>query len=360
MTLNLGFGIWDLGFGFNWKLDIGIWDFGFGFGICLGFRILDLDFPMGSFLKQYMWIANIVVILFCSYFAARITNVYIGRALEVHRAIGVMKKAEEKPPTIIESRPRGDFDIIVERNIFDSSEVQGPGPGPGAVSRPGQCDPNAEPVATSLGIKLLAVLVVGEGKDKRSSATVSSGNEVGVYAVGGEEKFSPDTELLQVRPDRIIFRGKNCMEFAKLGESEAASIFGPPTDKLASKEPAKGATEVRKDAESTVNMQDGKVQIDQREIESALNNINQLFTEIRAVPNWENGKVNGMKVLSIKPGSVFAKLGLKRGDILSRINGIELDVKQGFDTFTKLKDQKAFTLDLVRGGKTETIEYEVR
>ena len=41
-------------------------------------------------------------------------------------------------------------------------------------------------------------------------------------------------------------------------------------------------------------------------------------------------------------------------------DGIELDVKRGFDIFNNLKDQKSFTLDLVRGGSTQTFEYEIR
>jgi general secretion pathway protein C len=78
------------------------------------------------------------------------------------------------------------------------------------------------------------------------------------------------------------------------------------------------------------------------------------------VPNFQDGKASGMKILSVKPGSVFAKLGLKRGDILNRINGVELDVRKGFEIFSQLKDQKSLSLDLVRGGANQTVEYEIR
>ncbi len=67
-----------------------------------------------------------------------------------------------------------------------------------------------------------------------------------------------------------------------------------------------------------------------------------------------------MKVLAVKPGSIFGKLGIKRGDILERINGLELDIKRGMELFGQLKDQKDLRIDLVRRGQNKTMEYEIR
>lgn len=311
---------------------------------------------MGGLLKQYMWVANLVVILFCSYFVAKIFNVYIGKTMEVRQTIGVMKKTEKIAP-VRESRLRSDYTIITERNIFDSSEAP-PAEAVGETSgEDSAVVEGKEAVKTGLPLTLYAVLVVGEGKDKRSSATVSmEKKEPDVYEVRGDKSFSPGVILVQVKPDRIEFMNKGRLEYAKLEEEGVGSIFGPPEDKakVAEKDAKAGPETAVKTA------QDGKILLDQRELEGALSNLDQLYTEIRAVPNFQDGKVNGMKVLSIKPGSVFAKLGIQRGDILSRINGIELDVRRGFDIFNQLKDQKSFNLDLVRGGASQTVEYEIR
>ncbi len=78
------------------------------------------------------------------------------------------------------------------------------------------------------------------------------------------------------------------------------------------------------------------------------------------MPNFSGGKISGMKVLSVKNGSIFAKLGLKRGDILQKINGMDLDVKQGFAIFSQLKDSKNLTVDLIRGGQAQSFDYEIR
>jgi general secretion pathway protein C len=312
---------------------------------------------MGGLLKQYLWIVNILVILFCSYFAARIVNVYVGKAMEVHRAIGVLKRAEKKAPIRVRMA-RSDYNVITERDIFDSSEALPPEPGVGTSPQSATYVPGQEAVKTSLPVKLFAVLVIGEGKDKRSSATISMGaKSVDVYSVKGDKTFSSGVMLVQIKPDRIEFVNKGRLEYAKLAEGGAGSIFGPPGDEL-----TKVATksEVKASPAAAVKMEDGKYLIDQAEIDNALANLDRLYTEIRAVPNFQDGKVSGMKVLSVKPGSLFAKLGLKRGDILSRINGIELDVRKGFDIFNQLKNQREFNVDLVRRGTAQTFEYEIR
>lgn len=318
-------------------------------------------------LKQYLWIGNLVAILFCTYFLARIVNIYVGRALEVKKAIGVVK-TEEAATDVLEARPKSYYNVILERNMFDSSMAVGTCAQDsdcpeGLKCADGACvgggesvaDLSGTPVKTTLPIKLRGVLVVGDGKDSRSTATLEMSGKAGVYAVKGEEKISPGVELLEVQPDRIIISNQGRLEYAELLE-EGVSIFGPPSETVAAKSTGK---EVKSDTDSFMK-EGNKIIIDQREVENALANLAQLYTEIRLIPNVVDGQVDGFKVLSVKPGSVFTKLGLKRGDILSRINGIQLDVSNGFEVFNQLKDQKNFALDITRGGEKRTFEYEIR
>lgn len=322
---------------------------------------------MGGIFRQYSWIANLVGILFCSFFLAKITGVYLGKALEVKRSIGVLKApetatAEKKEVSVTE------YNVIIERNMFDSVERGGAAGGEaGSGAAEEEVVPTGEAVKTNLSITVLGVLVVGDGRDKRSSATVTSGSGGGggkgkggsggasVYAVGDVESFAPSTKLTRVQPDRIEFINSGRLEYAEVATEFGDSIFGPPkTEETAEKEPtAKKEPLAQKEVS-------GKLAVDQREIDDALQNLDRLYTEIRAVPYFTGGKVSGMKILSIKSGSLFAKLGLKRGDVLQRINSLELDVKRGFEIFSQLKDQKNMTLDLIRQNQPLTLEYEIR
>lgn len=314
---------------------------------------------MRSVFKQYSWAFEIAAVIFCSFFLAKIVGVYLGKALEMKRSIAVLKPAEQAALKI-ERPSESDYKIILERNVFDSAELPVEEV-PEEAGEEGMAIPSGEAVKTSLDIKVIGVLVVGEGRDSRSSATVAGpGGKSApeVYAVGEEESFAPNTKLTKVAPDRIEFLNGGRLEYAEVGIEFGENIFGlPPKGPLvASKGPAK-----RVPGGPLISTEGaGKYTIDQGEIDNALNNLDRLYTEIRAVPNFVNGKVSGMKILSVKKGSVFAKLGLRRGDILQRINGIELDVRKGFEIFNQLKDQKSLTVDLIRQGSPQTFEYEIR
>ncbi len=328
---------------------------------------------MGGLIRQYSWVIDLVGILLCSFFLAKITGVYLGGALEIKRSIGILTPMAEAP--LIERARTGvnDYRIIMERNIFDATE-QGTDEGEqgadtGIVEE--ESSPTGDAVLTSLKLTVLGVLVVGEGTDARSSATIASGSSSSsskrkgrrssssakVFAVGAAESFAPDTKLVRVRPDRIEFLNGGRLEYAEVMSDFGSNIFGAPTqDEVASSSsPGKPQKDSMVRKEGT-----GRFTIDKAEIDNALQNLDKLYTDIRAVPNFSGGKVSGMKILSVKRGSMFSKLGLRRGDVLKKINGMELDVKRGFEIFNTLKDEKNISLDLVRQGQPTTLEYDIR
>ncbi|MBI4365721.1 MAG: hypothetical protein HY543_02765 [Deltaproteobacteria bacterium] len=325
---------------------------------------------MGALLKQYGWALRILFVVLLAYFLAKITNIYVASLLEVSRSIGVVSSDEPAASPIAMHDP-SEYELVISRNIFDSSEqVSETGASPdctvpenaGLPECEGTGTPTGEAVKTGLGIKLTAVMVIGDGKDKRSSATVEASGAIDVYAVGDDKKtFAPGVRLVQVKPTRIEFVHGGRLEYAELDQGLNENIFGPPRATVASSA-ASGApaADGAPKGEKVAKLGENKFALDQVEIDAALTNLDKLYTEIRAVPNFQDGKVQGMKILSIKPGSIFAKLGLKRGDVLARINGFELDIKSGFQIFNQLKDQRSFNLDLQREGKNQTFEYEIR
>lgn len=327
---------------------------------------------MGGVFRQYSWIIDLIGIFFCSLLLAKITGMYLGKAMEVDRSVGVLK-APQAPLEERRTVELSEYRIILDRNIFDAAERGGESPI--GEEEEGQAEapvPTGEAVKTTLNLTVLGVLVVGDGSDGRSSATIASGGAAvapkgkeaagasgaRVYAVGDEESFAPGTKLTRVQPDRIEFLNGGRLEYAEVASEFGTSIFGPPVrEGVASKAPEpKAAKEPLVKPEAA----GGKFAVDQREIDEAINNLDKLYTEIRAVPNFSGGKVSGMKILSVKNDSIFAKLGMRRGDVLQKINGVELDVKRGFEIFNQLKDQKSIQLDLIRQGQPVTMEYEIR
>src|SRR5262249_4993842 len=102
-------------------------------------------------------------------------------------------------------------------------------------------------------------------------------------------------------------------------------------------------------------------EIDQNEYDKALANIGRLMTEARAVPELDGqGNYLGFKIVYLKEGSLFEKIGIERMDILTRINGYELNSpEKALQLFGKLKTASQFTIDLKRGDRSVTLDYSV-
>ena len=72
----------------------------------------------------------------------------------------------------------------------------------------------------------------------------------------------------------------------------------------------------------------------------------------RIVPEFEAGVQVGFKVFSIRPNSFLDRLGIKNGDSVRRVNGIELNSpERALEIYSNLRQARSITLALVRDGK---------
>ena len=86
-------------------------------------------------------------------------------------------------------------------------------------------------------------------------------------------------------------------------------------------------------------------------------NLNSLASEARIVPDKKEG---GFKIFSIKPDSIWQKIGIQNGDVVKSINGIELSSPdKALEAYGRLRNANRLSLDVVRRGKRETMEYSV-
>lgn len=311
-------------------------------------------------LRRHDWVIHFITIALCSYFLVKAITVFLSTFLEgssENTAALVLPKSEA--PVAGGSEQASDYKVVLERNIFNSAES-----GSAGESAPEEMSPEllgelGPAVKSSLPVKLMGTLMVGDGTDRRSSAMVSggkggkSGSEV--YYPGDEKSFAPNVRLTKVDKNRIEFINGSRLEYIEIED------FAAKKTAFASPEEVHGKGPEKKDDKTPTAPSEGtKVVVEQREIDEALQNLDKLYSEIRIVPNIKDGQPAGMKVLSIKPGSILNKLGVKRGDVLEKVNGQELDIKRGMELFSQMKDMKNFSLDVVRGGKNQTIEYEIR
>jgi type II secretion system protein C len=86
-----------------------------------------------------------------------------------------------------------------------------------------------------------------------------------------------------------------------------------------------------------------------------------ILNSARLVPEAIDGKTIGFKIYGITAGSLFEKIRLENGDVITNVNGINLeDPSQGFKIYEALQDETNITLHIKRAGVQMTKKVTVR
>lgn len=245
--------------------------------------------------------------------------------------------------------------IILERNLFGSRVS---GPPPPARERP-EKDIDQLP-ESKLPLELLGTVVQVKGKRSFAIILDRSTRQQQIYFVG-DEVGEEGTTVDSVARNRVILLRDGREEILEKGEEEGPEPAGTRS-RPRSERMQKPAATVRGDGSITVRkVGENSFVMDRREVEGVLQDFNKLLTKVRVVPHFSEGKPDGFKVFNIRPGSFFAQLGMVNGDIIKRVNGLEISgPEQALQMFTQLRDESQVTVDLERFRKNLTLEYEIR
>jgi len=101
--------------------------------------------------------------------------------------------------------------------------------------------------------------------------------------------------------------------------------------------------------------------LDQKAVENAVSDMSKVLTDARLTPKVTSGAVEGFLVTEIKPRGIFDAIGLQDGDVLTRINGYQIDSpEKAVQVLSALKGQDAIDLDIIRKGQPKSFHYSVR
>ena len=74
----------------------------------------------------------------------------------------------------------------------------------------------------------------------------------------------------------------------------------------------------------------------------------------------KNGKINGFKVNKINQNSVFAKLGLKEGDLIIKLNNKKLDsYREALKIYKHIDDLDSVQIVVMRNNQEVELVYEI-
>lgn len=118
-------------------------------------------------------------------------------------------------------------------------------------------------------------------------------------------------------------------------------------------------------ANTGVKVQDSgtniNITVPRDELKNDLKDINKVLQSARVATFYEDGNFVGYRVAMLKPESPLLKLGLKVGDVITRINGSELTNPSAlFNMFSQVDDISALNVDMLRNNEKKSLFVEVR
>ncbi len=196
------------------------------------------------------------------------------------------------------------------------------------------------------GVPAWSVAIIFDKRESESFAfSINPGNNV----------IEPDATLLSIESRSIVIRRKDHFERC-YGEDEGstavAGVLPVPTE---------GGEEIAPAGGGVTQLSANDYAIDRPELDRVLTNLNEVATQARAVPSFKDGKANGFKMFSIKSGSIYAKIGLKNGDVIQKVNGMELNSPdRALELYQKLKTATSVNMEIQRRGQSRSLNYTIR
>jgi general secretion pathway protein C len=92
-----------------------------------------------------------------------------------------------------------------------------------------------------------------------------------------------------------------------------------------------------------------------------LDNTSVLARSFRIVPEVREGRPAGFHLFGVRADGPFGVLGLRDGDLISAINGLEMTrPENALDVYLKLRAAGHLSVGLERAGRRVTIDYDIR
>lgn len=291
--------------------------------------------------KMAFVMVHLILLACFSYIIADMIGFFVGERFVVHSKL---KETPSLSRTLLK-KPSYQFSkIIIEGNIFNK-DLRGETPQEVSPVPSIPHDLNLLP----LKIRLMGTIV---GEDSSSTYAVIQDEVTKKQELFRlNEMVMKEAELIKVERGLITLLRQGIQKEVHLLFEEKSERLTSNLTKSTKKEKSSGIQSVSSN----------RWVLDKREVFQAFDNLPKLLTKARIIPNFSQGKADGFRIVSIVPNSIYEKIGLKNGDILQRINGVEIKDPQSFlKIFQQIKNETHISLNLIRNNQKNIFEYDIR
>jgi general secretion pathway protein C len=282
-------------------------------------------------LKQYFTILNLLLIVAIVYFSV---NTFYG--------IAAMKLDPGQPNLAGSSKisipvketipPLSHYNAIFDRNLFKTKAKADIKTSSINIDALKQTDLNLKLWGTVTGLADKTYAVIEEAKTRKQN----------LYRVGDTLQNATVKMVLREKVVLNVDGKDEVLEIEKVRSSIRFTSGVQPTQP-----PGTGQTQ--------------RITLRRAQIENALEDVNKLLTQVDLRPHYTDGNPDGILLNRIRPRSIFLRMGLRNGDIVTGVNGKPLrSVNDALSLYVGLRSAENLNLQLKRRGRSRTIDYSIK
>jgi general secretion pathway protein C len=293
---------------------------------------------MPSHIKRYLIFLNLLFIAAAVYFGVKIfygtttagfDGSSVGRADSRANAASARRTAY----------PFSHYGSIIERNLFNTRKE--------ALEDVEKVDVGSLE-QTELKLKLLGTV---------------TGDENSAYAVIEDEKMKQQNlfkvgDEIQSATLKMILREKVILSVN--GRDEVLDIEKINSN-ASGRSRANRTRAPSRASRPTATAQTQRINLKRSVLDEASGNMNQLMKDVSIQPHFEDGKAGGLRLSRVNRDSVFRKMGLRRGDIITGVDGKAIEsVEDALSLYDSLKSATNVKIEIKRRGKPRTLDYNIQ
>ncbi len=316
---------------------------------------LEVVMPIAHALRQHFSLLLIPFVMLSAFFSGRALMDIAGSLLLAPSAILAAHRAAVPSPAV--ERERAAADAILARNPYDSVT--------GALRPPGDAPPAALGAPACEGVSVHVIVASMEPGWSFASFSLAGDDKTVLRRRGGIlERKDNRKDVVRFIGERSVWladRDERLCEVAMFDEKPLPPPVVTTTTTSVATPPGAGKPLDPVIARGIERVSATEFRIDRGVLDKILEEQAELLKGTAIGPERENGRVTGVRILGVRPGTVLAALGIESGDRLVTLNGFEMsDPEKMLQAYATLHGAPRLMLGMVRGGKPLEIDYAIR
>jgi len=212
---------------------------------------------------------------------------------------------------------------------------------------------------TRLKLKLRGVYAATEVE--LAGAMIEANIKQDVYRIGGKLPGAAGLKLHKILSDRVIMSRGGKYETLLIEDFSGASTSQPKSRTTTRNKIKEKMAPVDSDKKVIDRRQDKKLSSDLLKLRSKLTDPQSLGELVAISPAMSGNEFQGFRLAPGKNRALFGRMGLRRNDVLTEINGINLsDPSSSFSLMEQISSAEEITMTIKRGGKDMNILFSTK